>query len=192
MIGRYNKTGVLLLILSALIIVLAMAARRLPLLTAFGPKWWFQYLIAMFGFLGVGAGLFITSLTDKDNISSYRPFAIILILGGFYVFVMGFILVIQPRWLDLSIRGVEAIGLAVGFLYFFEADKSFVFLRRFNPSMSKILLLGWMAGLLMCFLLYWGAPVEFWQILDRLGVYVGRGGLLRNIQDILNRFFTYS
>jgi hypothetical protein len=192
MISKYNRTAVLLLVIGTLIIVLAMPARRLPLLTAFGPKEWFQYLIAMFGFMGVGVGLLITSLTSKENSSSYNSFATIMILGGLYVFVMGFVLVIQPRWLDLSISGFGAIGVAMGFLYFFEVQKKFAFLRCTSPNIVKIMLLAWMIGLLICFLLYWGAPFEFWQILGHFGIDVGKGGLLKNIQNFLEKFFTYS
>jgi hypothetical protein len=192
MISKFNRLGIVLLIVSTLIIILAMPARRLPLLTDFGPKDWFQYLIAMLGFLGVGAGLFIRSLVSQHNVPSDNAFTILMILGGLYAYVLGFVLVIQPRWLDLSISGIGLIGAAVGFLCFFEFHKKFVFLRRASPDFAKILLVAWMAALLVCFLLYWGAPVEFWQILDRFGVNVDDGSLLREIQKLFMIFFTYS
>jgi hypothetical protein len=104
---------------------------------------------------------------------------------------MGYILVLHPRWLDLSISGVGLAGVAVGFLYFFGFHKRYMFLQFKNQNIIKIPLLVWMAILLTCFLLYWGAPVEFWQILDRFGINVDKGGLLRNIQNFLNQFFTF-
>ena len=192
MIRKYNRSGVLLLMVGILIIVLAMAARRFPLLASFGPKDWFQYFIAMLGFLGVGAGFYITILTSGDEIDPYRPFSIIIILGGLYVFIMGFVLVVHNRMLIVYISGLGLIGVAIGLLYFFEVEKRFAFLRRNNPDVVKILILAWMAGLLICFLLYWGAPVEFWEILGRFGVNVNKDGLLKSIQNFLMRFFSYT
>ena len=192
MTSKYNRTGVLLLIVGTLIIVLTMATRRLSLLTNFGPKDWFQYFIAMVGFLGIGAGLFITSLSSRDNTSPDHLFSILMILGGLYVFVMGFVIVIKSRWLDLSIRGIGLIGAAFGFLYFFGVQKKFAFMRLNYSYMVKVLLLASMVSLLICFLLYWGAPIEFWQIINSLGLNDDNGGLLTNIHNFLMQFFTYS
>ena len=194
MTGKFTKSGTILLVGSTLIIVMAMLARRLPLLTDLGPKDWFQYLLALCGFLGVGTGLVVTFLKFHDMAATNNVFAFtaLIILGGLYAFVLGFVLIIQPRWLDLSISGVGLIGVAVGFLYLFEFYKKFVFLHTISSYFAKILLIGWMAALLACFLLYWGAPVEFWQILDRFGVNVDDGGLLREFQKLLMHFFTYS
>jgi hypothetical protein len=169
-----------------------MAARRLPLLADFGPKYWFQYFITMFGFLGVGAGLFIASVSSQNSQSIKNPFSVIMILGGLYMFIMGFVLVVHPHWFDLSISGIGIMGAAIGFFYFFEIHKSIVFLSHINPSFVKIAILTWMAILLVCFLLSWGAPVEFWQILYRFGINIDEGGLLRNIQKFLIQFFIYS
>lgn len=189
MVGKFNKAGTLLLITSTLIIILAMAARRLLLLTDLGPKDWFQYFIAMFGFIGVGAGFFAISLVSQEEVSSDNAFPKLIIVGGLYVFVMGFVLVVNPRWLDLSISGIGLIGVIVGFLFYFEFHKKYIFLHNPSPNMGKILLLAWMVLLLAVFLLYWGAPVEFWQVLDRFGVNVDT---LRRIQKFLTQFFSFS
>ena len=190
--NKLNKTGVFILFASTLIIALAMAARRLPLLADFGPKYWFQYFIAMFGFFGVGAGLLIKSITYKDNSPSDHLFAILMILGGLYLFVMGFVVDIKPRLLDWSISGAGVVGATIGYIYLFDFQNKFLFLRHTNPNLAKILVVAWIATLLACFLLYWGAPVEFWQIMSRFGINSSDGSLLRKIQQYIIRFFTFS
>ncbi len=166
-----------------------MLTRRLPLLIDFGPQGWFQYFIAMFGLLGAGAGLLIISSTSQDKAPYDIFYAAIIILGGLYVFVMGYVIVIEPHWLNWSVRGIVLMGVALGFLYLYKFPKRFAFLQGSAPYFVKILLLAWMSILLACFLLDWGAPIEFWQILDRLGINVNAGSLLRTIQHMLRYFF---
>jgi hypothetical protein len=192
MVNKYNKIGVLFLFLGISAISLSIVFRRFSLLVDFGPPGWFQYFIAMSGFVSAFMGLIITYPINEAERTYDYALKVLLILGGLYLIELSFILDLHPRWVDRLLSIVGLIFLIIGLLLYLINFEKVLLSNILNPYLVKILISSWMIILLVCFLLYWGAPIEFWTILDRFGINVEKGGLLRTIQFLLNQFFTYS
>jgi hypothetical protein len=188
MVEKQNKVGGSLLISGIVIICLTILFRKSLFLLSFGPQGWIQDFMAAVGFLLVFASLILTSWAVEYRKQFENSLIILLIIGGLYSIEMSFVLSLHPNWLDRSIFVIGLIFLIIGLsLHFFKFAWNIHLLK--NPYIMKILLITWVVILLFCFLLYWGAPVEFWAILNRFGFNVS---LLRRIQLLLNQFFTNS
>jgi hypothetical protein len=192
MIERYRKLGFWGILLGALMTVFSISILSMPLFIRLGPQGWFQFFVAMLGFWLVVGGITITIWVFARDEQYDIALGALLILGGLYLFVMSFVLSLQQGWLFLlSTVGLMcfAIGLSIYYVNFRGIFKSTAVLRCY---FVKALLVVWIGILLTCFLLSWGAPVEFWAILDRVGVNIGEGSLLLKIHHFLVQFLSFS
>ena len=184
-------SGVVIQILGLVLIVTSMILFKLPLLLDQGPRGWVQFLAAMLGYLLLLSGLFLDQWikSEEDKINVWRRALITLLVGGGpYLFMLAFVTTTFGSKLDYALviggTGCLTLGMIVRYV---PAVGKFLETKWFETSLVKGGLILWMGIIMAVFLLYWGAPLEFWSFVERLGL----GGFLHGVQDSLSHFFGY-